>query len=69
MEVYGSSAPPNSHVFNPVGYLLRTTADISPKIQDLEHLKEVLRICWSVISQDFIDIVVSQWQNVLTVQW
>jgi len=65
MELYRTSAPPNSYVLNPVGCLLRTTADISPKIQDLEHLKEVLRICWSVISQYFIDIVVGQWQNVL----
>jgi len=55
--------PPNSPGLNPLHYAVWGALQqfvYRQKIQDIEHLKEVLRSCWDTMSQDLIDCAIDQ---------
>ena len=61
-----SNWPPNSPDLNPVDYSIWGALQqlvYRRKIRDLEHLKEVLQDCWSMISQDFVDTAIDQFSK------
>jgi len=64
-----SNWPPNSPDLNPVDYSIWGALQqlvYRRKIRDLEHLKEVLQDCWTMISQDLVDTAIDQFSKRLT---
>lgn len=58
--------PPNSPDLNPVdysiwGYLQQLV--YRHKIENLDHLKQVIINCWAELSQEFIDRAIDQWSH------
>jgi hypothetical protein len=58
--------PPNSPDLNPVdysiwGYLQQLV--YRHKIENLDHLKQIIISCWTELSQQFIDGAVDQWSH------
>jgi len=54
--------PLNSPDLNPLDYTVwRALRQLAyhQKVQDIEHLNEVLRSCWDMISQDLIDSAIN----------
>jgi len=56
--------PPNSPDINQVDYsiwgALQQLVPCHCRIRDVEHLKEVLQICWEQIGQDVMDRAIGQ---------
>jgi len=64
-----SNWPPNSPDLNLVDYSIWGALQqlvYRWKIRDLEHLKEVLQDCWTMISQDSVDSAIDQFSKRLT---
>jgi len=61
--------PPNTADLNPLDYIVWAAIQqlvCCQKVQDIEHLKEVLRSCWDMISHDLIDSAIDQWSKRIT---
>ena len=64
--------PPNSPDLNPVDYSIWRALPTARlvycrrRIQDVEHLKEVLQTCWDQIGQDVIDGAIGQFRKRLS---
>jgi len=61
--------PPNSPDLNPVDYSIWGALQqlvYRQKIEDVDHLKQVLNSCWDMISQELIDGAIEQWSKRLS---
>jgi len=61
--------PPNSPDLNPVDYSIWGAVQqlvYRQKIEDVDHLKQVLNSCWDMISQELIDSAIEQWSKRLS---
>jgi len=64
--------PMNSPDLSPLDYAVSRALQQSvyrQKIQDIEHLKEVLRSCWDMIRQDLIDGAMQSTSRQHALQW
>jgi len=64
-----SNWPPNHPDLNLVDYSIWGVLQqlvYCRKIHDLEHLKELLQDCWTMISQDLVDTAIDQFSKRLT---
>jgi len=61
--------PPNSPDLNPVDYSIWGALQqlvYCQKIEDTDHLKQVLNSCWDMISQELINGAIDQWSKRLS---
>jgi len=61
--------PPNSPDLNLVDYSIWGALQqlvYCQKIEDTDHLKQVLNSCWDMISQELINSVIDQWSKRLS---
>ena len=62
-----SNWPPNSPDLNPVDYSIGGGAlqqlVYRQKIENVDHLKQVVNSCWDMISQELIDGAIEPWSK------